>query len=368
MSITLITKDGILVIKLKFENQNLGSHSIKVRVTDNNQKTSEEVESSITIEEAKTVDIKGQMIPIATCKNGLYEVTHQNINNTSNDSGFTNTEYRYAGVNYVDDQNDYVHNYVKFNNENWRIIGLVNVKTLEGNIEQRLKIIRDDSIGKYYGGEYQTSSWDYLDFKNLLNNLYYNSTNGDCYNAYNYESYTPKTSTCNFSQNYGSPKGLNADAQKMIDQDLAWPLSSVNNYYSPIEYYEKERSIGEEWSKNSDRDYHNGVGLLMPSDYGYTTNGGDLGREQCLNTSMYTWSSANRTCDDNSWLNEDVKWTMTPSDNASIFAVGYGITISSVTNEYAFNNIYPVVYLKKEINIISGEGTKTEPYTLSEIT
>ena len=52
------------------------------------------------------------------------------------------TELRYAGAN--------PDNYVKFNNELWRIIGLVN--TPEG---QRVKIIRDGNIGGY--------SWDSSD-------------------------------------------------------------------------------------------------------------------------------------------------------------------------------------------------------------
>ncbi len=47
------------------------------------------------------------------------------------------TEYRYAGIN--------PNNYVTFNNEIWRIIGLVNVKT-ENGIEQRVKIVRADGV------------------------------------------------------------------------------------------------------------------------------------------------------------------------------------------------------------------------------
>ncbi len=44
-----------------------------------------------------------------------------------------------------------------FNNEIWRIIGLVNVKTNNG-IEQRLKIIRNNIEGQKDFGKY---SWDY---------------------------------------------------------------------------------------------------------------------------------------------------------------------------------------------------------------
>ena len=54
------------------------------------------------------------------------------------------TDYRYIGA----DPN----NYVTFNNETWRIIGVFTVDDGAGNKEQRLKLIRDESIGNY--------SWD----------------------------------------------------------------------------------------------------------------------------------------------------------------------------------------------------------------
>ena len=53
-----------------------------------------------------------------------------------------NGDYRYYGAN--------PNNYVTFNGETWRIIGAFNnVDNGTGNKETRLKIIRDDSIGKY---------------------------------------------------------------------------------------------------------------------------------------------------------------------------------------------------------------------------
>ena len=53
-----------------------------------------------------------------------------------------NGDYRYYGAN--------PNNYVTFNGETWRIIGAFNNEDNgTGNKETRLKIIRDDSIGKY---------------------------------------------------------------------------------------------------------------------------------------------------------------------------------------------------------------------------
>ena len=57
----------------------------------------------------------------ATTGNGLYAVPHTS---ESLEEAYRQTEYRYGGVN--------PNNYVHFNDETWRIIGLVNVKTKEG--------------------------------------------------------------------------------------------------------------------------------------------------------------------------------------------------------------------------------------------
>ena len=91
-----------------------------------------------------TIALGGKEIPVISNGNGLYEVSHKDAEiiyteDTELQNKLKQTEYRYAGQN--------PDNYVKFNNELWRVIGLVN--TPEG---QRIKIIRNESIGSY--------SWD----------------------------------------------------------------------------------------------------------------------------------------------------------------------------------------------------------------
>ena len=63
--------------------------------------------------------------------NGIIEVSHSNSELANNN--YKNTEYRYVGAN--------PNNYIMFQNETWRIIGLVN--TMEG---PRIKIIRDQPL------------------------------------------------------------------------------------------------------------------------------------------------------------------------------------------------------------------------------
>ncbi len=79
--------------------------------------------SIMTSYEKASILLAGQKIPIVEEGNGLYIVTHEDaeITYTSDETAINNlrrTEYRYAGSN--------PDNYLRFNNELWRIIGLVN--------------------------------------------------------------------------------------------------------------------------------------------------------------------------------------------------------------------------------------------------
>ena len=67
-------------------------------------------------------------------------------------------------------------NYVSFNNELWRIIGVFNVKSSEnGQPEKRLKIIRNQSIGNMVWDSANTNNWTSASLQSYLNGDYYNS-------------------------------------------------------------------------------------------------------------------------------------------------------------------------------------------------
>ena len=72
-------------------------------------------------------------------KNQMWAFTHEATEQLK-----ATTDYRYIGAN--------PNNYVKFNDELWRIIGVFDVDDGTGKIEKRMKIIRNESIGNY--------SWD----------------------------------------------------------------------------------------------------------------------------------------------------------------------------------------------------------------
>ena len=72
---------------------------------------------STNYKEEPTANLNGLIVPVVENGDGLYAVSHE-VSEISTD--WNKTEYRYAGAN--------VNNYVSFNNEIWRVIGKVNVQ------------------------------------------------------------------------------------------------------------------------------------------------------------------------------------------------------------------------------------------------
>jgi len=311
---------------------------------------------------------------VITTGNGLYEVIHDNANitsslNTTEKQNLQKTEYRYAGY----DPN----NYVTFNEEEagWRIIGLVN--TPEG---QRIKIIRDESIGAYswdsspsnINGGRGINEWSQADIMTLLNKgAYYNRTSGNCYHDSN-----NTTVPCDFSG-----FGLTSNAKSMIDT-ITWNTGSILESEitsNASKFYELERgnktgkgcSSGTYCTDTITRTtlWKGQVGLIYPSDHSYATSGGpSTSRKVCLEQGQQSWIAGNQDdCGNNSWIT--THWTLmsvnTSRDNSFGIYLSWGQNQPTVTNTKFPLYINPVVYLKTNVKVISGLGTEENPYNLS---
>jgi hypothetical protein len=77
--------------------------------------------------------------------------------------------YRYEGK----DPN----NYVSFNGELWRIIGVFDSNTHGIASTNLVKIIRNEPIGSYAWDKNDTNDWPNSSMYHLLNDYYYNGTN-----------------------------------------------------------------------------------------------------------------------------------------------------------------------------------------------
>ena len=273
-------------------------------------------------------------------------------------------QLRYIGAN--------PNNYVRFNNELWRIIGVFNnIDNGSGTKETRLKIIRYESIGKYSwdnkpsGTGSSTSvngsnDWTDSTLKEVLNNgPYWNRTSGNCPSGAN-----GATTSCDFSTN-----GLTEEAKRMIS-DAVWNLggSSTYNDVTASTFYERER--GTEVYSGHAETWTGKIGLMYPSDYGYATSGGSTtNRETCLNTVLYNWDSSSVSeCYNNDWLYKSGthKLTLTPyaSNSYHVFRVlSNGYLYYSAT--IAALGVSPALYLNSNVKISGGSGTEESPFTLS---
>ena len=270
-----------------------------------------------------------------------------------------NGDYRYYGAN--------PNNYVTFNDETWRIIGAFNnVDDGTGKKETRLKIIRDESIGSYSWDSSASTvnsgrgvnDWSKADLMTELNTLYYNSTSGTCYNGKNNAS-----TTCNFTST-----GLDSTARSMIDNAVyhLGGSSSYSGLYAD-DYYNAERGTSVyNCSPNAGAcpratTWTGKVGIMYPSDYAYAV---DL---SLCTQDGYNYD--NSTCKSNDWLlYSGTQWTIMPISSYAFYAFGVGSTGFVDNNGFYVFFTYaarPVLYLKSNVTIVGGEGTSSNPYTLS---
>ena len=300
-----------------------------------------------------------------TQKKEMWTFTHDATEQTT-----ALTDYRYIGA----DPN----NYVKFNDELWRIIGVFDTDDGTGKVEKRLKIIRNESIGDYSwdnknkttGAEndYGKNEWTDARLNYLLNpghesettggSLYWNRGAGNCYRRQN-----NATTTCDFTTT-----GLTEKAKAMIG-DAKWYLggSSTNNDVTATMFYTRERGTGVYSGRSTS--WTGKVGLMYPSDYGYATSGGTTtNRASCLAKEMSNWDfSSVSDCKNNDWMynSKIYQWTITPRQDYTndVFNVNNTGCVNSFI-AYNYLVVRPVVHLNSAIKVITGSGTKESPYIL----
>ena len=377
-----------------FTNLDKGTYHLALKVKDKagNLSETEELEQSTIYPERATTFITNLASQADSSSTDVYTVpgkTSDTCDYTLAYDGTSDNNLRYVGANPC--------NYVKVDGEYWRIIGVMNnIDDGTGTKETRLKLIRDESIGSYSWDTSDSSvnngmgvnEWSQADIMKLLNpgylteevggSLYYYGKSGNCYNGA-----SNANGSCDFTNT-----GLKDNLKKLIGNTV-WNIGSndvINYKYNNIpstKFYELERSqyVGKVCTSGTycndtierTTTWQGKVGLMYPSDYGYATSGGNVSnRTSCLLKELYNWNDISYSnCKNNDWLynNKDWKWTIMSTtfstDASEVFHI-YGT--GNVYNNYASNkvSVYPTIYLKKSIRIISGIGSKTDPYILND--
>ncbi len=288
-------------------------------------------------------------------------------------------------------------NYVSFDGDIWRIIGVMkNVDDGTGNKEDRVKIIRSTSIGNYSWDTSKSSinegfgvnEWSQADLMKLLNpgyesetvggSLYWNNQSGTCYLSNN-----NGTKACDFTST-----GIKDKLKNMIGNAVwntgsqgtaSWTSSSgglTKHFYT----YERSTNTGKICTSGTSctdtvsrtTTWTGKIGLMYPSDYGYATSGGSgADRTTCLNKELYNWKESSVSdCKNNDWLfNSSHQWTLSPfaysfhaRDVFYVDVSGGGLNAGAFSTEVA---VRPVGYLLSNVGVQSGDGSSGNPFILS---
>ncbi len=289
------------------------------------------------------------------------------------------TSYRYIGAT----PNNYVYFNCKDSSDKntcelWRVVGVFSVENEKGEKQQRVKIMRNNSLGIYVydnkkQGEgsalysYGSSEWKDAHLNTLLNDTYYDQKQGSCYITTAAQTAT----TCDFTS-----LGLTKNARTMIEKAKFY-LGSITNQSSVTDsstenVYLQERGTAVQ-NTNQSTNYLSNIGLIYPSDYGYTYS---LGVSNTIYNTLIASKGTSGFA--NGWMysiltnnGANFAWTMSPmgviSSRNDITPLGNDGRIYYSTGR-AFPNIAylvtPSTYLKKDVQVISGSGSSTDPYIL----
>lgn len=253
--------------------------------------------------------------------------------------------YRYEGKN--------PNNYIWFNNEYWRIIGVFDNATHGQAGKSLVKIIRDKQIGYQTWDSAGTNNWSTSSLKSLLNDYYYKATDGTnsgkCYGYSN-----TVTSNCNYTKN-----GIQSYYRNLI-QSVTWHLGGYNSIaVTANNFYTYERGTTVNGSNPTTTTGY--IGLMYPSDFGYSALESNCARTTLL--SEYITAA----CAGASWLSGRsfdltlTQYTTNATQTISISREGKIAARDAIGNF----GVSPVLYLNSSVYLVDGNGSLDNPYIIA---
>ena len=272
-------------------------------------------------------------------------------------------------------------NYVSFNNELWRIIGVFgnNVKLVRS---EKLGNLSWDSSESSVNGGYGVNEWSQSDLKNYLNTMYYGGAEVTCYGGRN-----NSTTTCPTNKLENTSKSLidnhlwNTGAIDVTDTTI---VNEETEALYTVPFYNAERGTktgkictsGTGCNDTVERatTWPGYVGLPYVTDYAYASSESDC--ETNMNAGDIDFDNGifNMTCKKNNWMHhgtttdiEDATWFMSPfasPDVATVVWLVKGVGFTGRFDAADPLSAFPTIYLKSNILIESGKGTSSNPYIL----
>lgn len=283
-----------------------------------------------------------------------------------------NHEYRYVGLN--------VNNYVSFNNDLYRIIGVFDSNTtgVSGNL---VKLIKDREIGVYSWGVYNDSntSTNYQNWCNdwtgqyngvrvnanvLLNDFYLygrdtSPTYASCKNWTYYQGLQDKrTQDCGNIVN----EGIKNNTIRNYIQSVTWNIYGYPNgtAISKQNWYKCERNqysgCTSGWEGGYSSTTTEKIGLMYVSDYLYASS----------NYSSSDTTTSNAYFSSRNWLHYTTEWTINPDSAYSYISYLIDSEDAVVTCNVDYAAVLrPTFYLKSQVYVTGGDGSFTNPYTIA---
>ncbi len=268
----------------------------------------------------------------------------------SSNTESVDTGYRYKGKN--------PNNYVWFNDEYWRIIGVFDESSHGLDGKKLVKIVKDDLLDSVQWNTKNENNWETSSLNLLLNGAYYNSQDGSdlgyCYGESN-SVYNHFSKKCNYSK-----KGIHEESKKMI-VNAKWYLGGIPN---------SNVNVGESYVHERGTDVYNSnpkssmafIGLMYPSDYILAS----VFDDHCKDISISDDYQAQ--CAKENWLCGYRLALITPNSLnnyvseiiLSSFKNGK-VVLSGTTSVF---DIKPTLYLDSSVYVIDGDGSLEDPYII----
>ncbi|MBR3661210.1 MAG: hypothetical protein IKN63_04875 [Bacilli bacterium] len=304
-------------------------------------------------------------------------------------------EYRYSGG------QDTVKNYIMFNKELWRIIGLFD-DDQDGRYS--MKIIRNEALSKMDSNLYTINqatiksfnlgSEDSYSFNNktygrffwnnpiaVTSNNYNDWTTAGLMYYLNEENKTLNGTESWYYTNYIKDDSINKSYEKYIEEST-WYLGNVNvssegfvdETTETARIHERNSTICASdtktlsnkancyvWANNSPI-WIGKVGLLSASDFGYAASSNNW------NLGIMNEKKARSTISNNWLLSEDdvTYWMISPTSSDTNHVLSWSNSGVVVSSEKGDRAVRPVLNLKSSTPIVSGTGTYNDPYKIIE--
>ena len=291
--------------------------------------TSDDVTCDINFSTITKTNLNDYLISLAGSTQGTGQVVNEN-------------GYRYEGKN--------PNNYIWFNNEYWRIIGVFDSASHGVSGKNLVKIIRADVLDGLAWHKSNTNDWTASSLKSLLNGAYYNAQDGTS-SGYCYGYSTTATANCDYTK-----RGIQSGYRGMI-ANVTWYLGGYSSSsVTTSAFYGYERGTTVYSGRPTITTGY--IGLMYPSDYGYSVLSSSCART----TNLSSYSTA--TCAGQSWLyGKGYEWTLTPRSSSSNF-VSFLNDYGTLGNGGAYigSGSRPVLYLDASVYKIDGDGSLNNPY------